>query len=71
MDIAAALLSRLKNRSNKSTLRLLDSVEKGIVNGINASQYQKNAKVSKATATRNLADLLAKECIEKLPRPEY
>lgn len=47
--------------------RLLDGGEKGFVDGINASQYQKVAKVSKATATRHLADLLAKECIEKLP----
>lgn len=35
--------------------------------GISASQYQKVAKVSKATATRHLADLLEKGCIEKLP----
>ncbi len=34
---------------------------------ISASQYQKVAKVSKATATRHLTDLLQKKCIEKLP----
>lgn len=47
--------------------RLLDDGEKEFVEGISASQYQKVAKVSKATATRHLADLLDKLCIEKLP----
>ncbi len=47
--------------------RLLDGGAKGFEQGISASQYQKVAKVSKATATRHLADLLAKGCIEKLP----
>lgn len=46
--------------------RLLDGGEQGFGAGINASQYQKVAKVSKATATRHLADLLEKECIRKL-----
>lgn len=35
--------------------------------GINASKYMSLAKVSKATATRELADLLHKGCIKKLP----
>lgn len=47
--------------------RLLDGGEKGFEAGISASQYQKVARVSKATATRHLIDLLAKGCIEKLP----
>lgn len=46
--------------------RLLDGGSKGFVEGINASQYQKVAKVSKATATRHLSYLLEKGCIEKL-----
>jgi Fic family protein len=46
--------------------RLLDGGDRGFVEGINASQYQKVARVSKATATRHLSDLLEKECIEKL-----
>ena len=46
--------------------RLLDGGEKGFTQGISASQYQKIAKVSKATATRHLTDLLDKGCIEKL-----
>ena len=47
--------------------RLMDSNEKGFEQGISALQYQKIAKVSKATATRHLTDLLSKGCIEKLP----
>lgn len=47
--------------------RLLAGGEKGFEQGINASGYQKVAKVSKATATRHLADLLEKGCLQKLP----
>lgn len=46
--------------------RLLDGGENGFEHGISASQYQKVAKVSKATATRHLVDLLDKGCLEKL-----
>ncbi|WP_375058465.1 Fic family protein [Zobellella sp. DQSA1] len=47
--------------------RLLDGGDKGFEQGISAAQYQKVARVSKATATRHLADLLGKGCLEKLP----
>ncbi len=47
--------------------RMFDEGAEGFANGISASQYKKITKVSKATATRHLADLLAKGCIEKLP----
>lgn len=47
--------------------RLLDGGERGFEDGINAAQYQAVAKVSKATATRHLADLLSKECLVRLP----
>ncbi|MFA7901805.1 Fic family protein [Pseudomonas aeruginosa] len=47
--------------------RLLDGGERGFEHGINAAQYQAVAKVSKATATRHLSDLLEKGCIERLP----
>jgi len=50
--------------------RLLDRDEPGrggLEYGISAAQYQAVAKVSKATATRHLADLVAKGCLEKLP----
>lgn len=47
--------------------RLLDGGERGFEQGISAAKYQAVAKVSKATATRHLADLLEKGCIERLP----
>lgn len=47
--------------------RLLDGGDKGFSEGISASQYQAVAKVSKATATRHLADLVVRGCLEKLP----
>ncbi|MGY2377428.1 Fic family protein [Pseudomonas sp. SDO524_S393] len=46
--------------------RLLDGGEKGFEHGISAAQYQAVAKVSKATATRHLADLLEKNCLIRL-----
>ncbi|MDB5979886.1 MAG: cell division protein Fic [Pseudomonas sp.] len=39
----------------------------GFEGGINAAQYQAVAKVSKATATRHLGDLLEKGCLQRLP----
>jgi Fic family protein len=47
--------------------RLLDGGDKGFENGISAAQYQAVAKVSKATATRHLGDLLEKGYIVRLP----
>ena len=50
--------------------RLLDGRQAergGFDAGISAAQYQSVAKVSKATATRHLADLVAKGCLLKLP----
>lgn len=47
--------------------RLLDGGERGFEDGISAAQYQAVAKVSKATATRHLADLLEKDCLTRLP----
>lgn len=47
--------------------RLLEGGERGFEDGISASQYQKVAKVSKATATRHLQNLVAKNCLEPLP----
>ena len=45
--------------------RLLDGGDNGFAEGINAGQYQKVAKVSKATATRHLADLVARGCLTR------
>ncbi|MBA1323038.1 Fic family protein [Pseudomonas plecoglossicida] len=39
----------------------------GFADGINAGQYQAVAKVSKATATRHLSDLIEKGCLVRLP----
>lgn len=47
--------------------RLLDGGERGFEHGISAGQYQTVAKVSKATATRHLVELLEKECLQRLP----
>jgi Fic family protein len=47
--------------------RLLDGGERGFKEGISAAQYQTVAKVSKATATRHLAGLLDKGCLQRLP----
>jgi len=47
--------------------RLLDGGERGFEHGISAAQYQSVAKVSKATATRHLAELLEKGCLQRLP----
>jgi Fic family protein len=50
--------------------RLLDGDQPergGFAEGISAAQYQAVAKVSKATATRHLADLIAKGCLVRLP----
>ncbi|ASQ45871.1 Fic family protein [Legionella clemsonensis] len=47
--------------------RMFDEADPNFELGISAAQYKKIAKVSKATATRHLADLLEKGCVEKLP----
>lgn len=57
----------LSPEQTKVLNRLLDGGEQGFENGISASQYQKVAGVSKPTATRHLAQLVDRGCIEKLP----
>ena len=57
----------LSERQIKVLNRLLDTAGEEFEHGINARKYQSLAKVSKATATRDLADLLEKGCLEKLP----
>ena len=50
--------------------RLLDGDQPergGFAQGISAAQYQSVTQVSKATATRHLADLVAKACLARLP----
>jgi Fic family protein len=57
----------LNERQIKVLNRLLDGLGEEFEAGVNASKYRALAKVSKATATRDLADLLEKGCIERLP----
>jgi Fic family protein len=57
----------LSDAQIKALERLLEGGEHGFEDGISASQYQKVTKVSKATATRHLQDLVAKGCLEPLP----
>ncbi|MDR6608424.1 Fic family protein [Pseudomonas synxantha] len=59
--------SGLSAEQTKVLNRLLDGGERGFEHGISAAQYQAVAKVSKATATRHLADLLDKGCLQRLP----
>ncbi|HDZ47069.1 hypothetical protein LCGC14_0154380 [marine sediment metagenome] len=57
----------LNERQIKVLNRLLDTAGEEFEQGINARKYQSLAKVSKATATRDLAELLEKGCVYKLP----
>jgi Fic family protein len=59
--------SELSAEQVKVLNRLLDGGERGFEHGISAGQYQAVAKVSKATATRHLAELLEKGCLQRLP----
>jgi Fic family protein len=59
--------SELSSEQMKVLNRLLDGGERGFADGISAAQYQAVAKVSKATATRHLAELLEKGCLQRLP----
>jgi Fic family protein len=47
--------------------RLLDGGDREFEDGISAAQYQAVVNVSKATATRHLADLLERNCLARLP----
>jgi len=57
----------LNQRQIKVLNRLLDTQGEEFLEGISASKYRSLAKVSKATATRELADLVQKNCLTKLP----
>lgn len=57
----------LKGRQIKVLNRLLDTAGESFEKGINASKYSSMTKVSKASATRDLVDLLDKGCLQKLP----
>ncbi|KPH02629.1 cell filamentation protein Fic [Pseudomonas sp. RIT-PI-q] len=59
--------STLTAEQTKVLNRLLDGGERGFEGGISAAQYQSVAKVSKATATRHLTELMGKGCLKRLP----
>ncbi|MNF66865.1 hypothetical protein D3C84_486650 [compost metagenome] len=59
--------SGLSVEQTKVLNRLLDGGESGFENGISAAHYQAAAKVSKATATRHLAELMMKGYLKRLP----
>lgn len=46
---------------------MFDQKDNAFEHGVSAAQYKKITKVSKATATRHLSDLIDKGCLEKLP----
>ncbi|UZJ44234.1 DeoR family transcriptional regulator [Marinimicrobium sp. C6131] len=56
----------LNERQIKVLHRLLDAAEDEFAQGINARKYQSLARVSKATATRDLTELLEKGCLKRL-----
>lgn len=56
----------LKPEQTKVLNRLLDAGLDGFEGCLTAGKYQRMAKVSKATATRHITDLLEKQCICKL-----
>ena len=55
----------LNERQIKVLNRLLDNAGEEFLQGINASKYQSLTKISKATATRDLAELVAKGCLKQ------
>jgi len=59
--------SELSKEQIKIINLMFDEKDKSFAQGISAAQYKKITKVSKATATRHLSDLLDKGCLEKLP----
>ena len=56
----------LNERQLKVLNRLLDNVGEEFLTGINARKYQNLTKISKATATRDLTELVAKGCLKQL-----
>ena len=58
--------SSLNRHQTKALNRLLDEGPGGFEGGLTAAKYKNLTKVSKATATRHLQELLEKGCLEKL-----
>lgn len=59
--------SKINERQSKVLVRMFKEGVSGFKGGISAQKYMKIAVCSKATATRDLSELLAYGCIERLP----
>jgi len=57
----------LNERQEKVIARMFEAGNSGFIGGMNASKYMSIAKCSKATATRDLAELFEYGCLIKLP----
>ncbi|MBP6217796.1 MAG: Fic family protein [Oligoflexales bacterium] len=57
----------LNTRQEKVLARIFKEGPAGFVGGINAQKYMKIAACSKASATRDLAELLERACLYQLP----
>ena len=58
--------SKLNDRQSKVVARMFKEGTAGFKGGINAHKYMAIAHCSKATATRDLAELVAYGCLERL-----
>ncbi len=58
---------KLNERHSKVLTRMFKEGPSGFQGGMSAQKYMKIADCSKATATRDLAELLAYGCLERLP----
>jgi Fic family protein len=58
----------LNPRQRKVINRLFEAEPKGFAEGISADKYKNITRSSKATATRDLADLVEKGCLVKLDK---
>lgn len=54
-------------RQEKALKRMFQEGIKGFIGGMSARKYMKITETSKATATRDLSDLVEKKCLRKLP----
>lgn len=59
--------SKINERQSKVLVRMFKEGVSGFKGGISAQKYMKISVCSKATATRDLSELLAYGCIERLP----
>ncbi len=59
--------SHLNERQAKVIRRIFKEGVSGFEGGMSAQKYMRITECSKATATRDLTDLLTKRCLEKLP----